>query len=34
MVGGPNTAVSILLGLTVLPFAGRGSPLYTEFVLR
>ena len=33
MVGGPNTAVSILLGLTVLPFAGRGSPLYTEFVL-
>ena len=33
MVGGPNTAVAILLGLTVLPFAGRGSPLYTEFVL-
>ncbi len=33
MVGGPNTAISILLGLTVLPFAGRGSPLYTEFVL-
>ena len=33
MVGGPNTAVSILLGLTVLPFAGRGSPLYMEFVL-
>ena len=33
MVGGPNTAVSILLGMTVLPFAGRGSPLYTEFVL-
>ena len=33
MVGGPNTAVSILLGVTVLPFAGRGSPLYTEFVL-
>ena len=33
MVGGPNTAVSIFLGLTVLPFAGRGSPLYTEFVL-
>jgi SulP family sulfate permease len=33
MVGGPNTAVSILLGLTVLSFAGRGSPLYTEFVL-
>lgn len=33
MVGGPNTAVSILIGLTVLPFAGRGSPLYTELVL-
>ena len=33
MVGGPNTAVSILLGLTVLPFAGRGSPLFTDFVL-
>ena len=33
MVGGPNTAVSILLGLTVLQFAGRGSPLYTELVL-
>lgn len=33
MVAGPNTAVAILLGLTVLPFAGRGSPLYTEFVL-
>ncbi len=33
MVGGPNTAMAILLGLTVLPFAGRGSPLYTEFIL-
>ena len=33
MVGGPNTAVSILLSLTVLPFAGRGSPLYVEYVL-
>jgi sulfate permease, SulP family len=33
MVGGPNTAVAILLGLTVLPFAGRGSPLFTEFIL-
>lgn len=33
MVGGPNTAVSILLSLTVVPFAGRGSPLYMEFVL-
>jgi len=33
MMGGPNTAVAILLGVTVLPFAGRGSPLYTELVL-
>jgi len=33
IVGGPNTAVSILLALTVMPFAGRGSPLYLEFVL-
>lgn len=33
MVGGPNTAVSILLSLTVMQFAGRGSPIYTEFVL-
>jgi SulP family sulfate permease len=33
LVGGPNTAVSILLGLTVIPFAGRGSPLFIEFVL-
>ena len=33
MVSGPNTAVSILLGLSVLPFTGRGSPLFVEFVL-
>jgi len=33
MLGGPNTAVSILIGMTVLPFAGRGSPLYVEYVL-
>jgi sulfate permease, SulP family len=33
LVGGPNTAVSILLGLTVIPFAGRGSPLYIDYVL-
>jgi SulP family sulfate permease len=33
MIGGPNTAVSILIGLSVLPFAGRGSPLYIDFVL-
>lgn len=33
LVSGPNTAVAILLGLTVLPFAGRGSPLYTELIL-
>lgn len=33
MVGGPNTAMSILIGLAVMPHAGRGSPLYTEYVL-
>ena len=33
MVGGPNTAVSILLGVTAIQFAGSGSPLYIEFVL-
>lgn len=33
LVGGPNTAVSILIGLTVIPYAGRGSPLFVEFVL-
>ena len=33
MVGGPNTGVSILIGLSVLPFAGRGSPLYVDYVL-
>jgi SulP family sulfate permease len=33
MLGGPNTAMSILLGSAILPFAGRGSPLYIEYVL-
>ena len=33
LVGGPNTAVSIMLGLTAIQFAGSGSPLYIEFVL-
>ena len=33
IVGGPNTAMSILLGLTVMPFAGRGSPLFIDYVL-
>jgi SulP family sulfate permease len=33
MVGGPNTAMSILLALTIMPFAGRGSPLYIDYVL-
>jgi len=33
IVGGPNTAVSIMLSLAVMPFAGRGSPVYMEFVL-
>ncbi len=33
MLGGPNTAVAILIGVAVVPFAGRGSPLYIEYVL-
>ncbi|MBT4838532.1 MAG: SulP family inorganic anion transporter [Methylococcales bacterium] len=33
MVGGPNTAVAILIGIAVLPLAGRGSPLYIDYVL-
>lgn len=33
LVGGPNTALSILLALAIMPYAGRGSPLYTEYVL-
>jgi len=33
MVGGPNAAVSILLGLAVIPYAGAGSPLYINFIL-
>ncbi|NIO41020.1 MAG: hypothetical protein GTO41_13115, partial [Burkholderiales bacterium] len=33
MVTGPNTAVSILLALSIMPFAGRGSPLYIDYVL-
>lgn len=33
MVGGPNTAVSILIGLSVAPLAGPGSPLYIQLVL-
>ncbi len=33
MLGGPNTAVAILLGVAVAPYAGRGSPLYIDYVL-
>ncbi len=33
MLGGPNTAVAILLGAAVAPYAGRGSPLYIDYVL-
>ncbi|MES9992637.1 MAG: SulP family inorganic anion transporter [Candidatus Thiodiazotropha sp.] len=33
MLGGPNTAVAILIGITVAPFAGRGSPLYIDYVI-
>lgn len=33
LVGGPNTALSILIGISILPYAGRGSPLYTDYAL-
>lgn len=33
MLSGPNTAVALLIGSAVAPFAGRGSPLYIEYVL-
>lgn len=33
MLGGPNTAVALLIGVAVAPFAGRGSPLYIDYVL-
>jgi SulP family sulfate permease len=33
MLGGPNTAVAILIGLAVSPYAGLGSPLFVEYVL-
>lgn len=33
MLGGPNTAVAILIGLSVAPFSGRGSPLYIDYVI-
>ncbi len=32
MMSGPNTAVAILIGIAVLPLAGRGSPVYIDFV--
>lgn len=33
LVGGPNTALSLLLALAITPYAGRGSPLFVEYVL-
>ena len=32
MMSGPNTALAILIGTAVLPLAGRGSPVYVDFV--
>lgn len=32
MMSGPNTAVAILIGTAVLPLAGRGSPVYIDYV--
>lgn len=33
MLGGPNTAVAILIGMTVSPYAGMGSPLFIEYAI-
>jgi SulP family sulfate permease len=33
MLGGPNTAVAILIGVAVAPYAGYASPLYIGYVL-
>jgi SulP family sulfate permease len=33
MQGGPNTAIAILIGMAVVPYAGPGSPLFIEYVL-
>ncbi|MGM0631621.1 MAG: SulP family inorganic anion transporter [Pseudomonadota bacterium] len=32
MMSGPNTAVAILIGTAVMPLAGRGSPVYIDYV--
>jgi SulP family sulfate permease len=32
MMSGPNIAAAILIGTAVLPLAGRGSPVYIDFV--
>lgn len=31
LIGGPNTAVAILIGYAILPFAGRGSDLFFSY---
>jgi SulP family sulfate permease len=33
MLGGPNTAVALLISTAVAPYAVRGSPLYLDYVL-
>lgn len=33
MISGPNTAVAILIGIAVLPLAGRGSPMFIDYVM-
>lgn len=32
IISGPNTAVAILVGLTLVPFAGKGTPLYAQYL--
>ena len=33
VMSGPNTATAILIGTSVIQFAGRGSPLYIDYVM-
>lgn len=33
MISGPNTAVALMIGSAVQPLAGRGSPIYIEYVI-
>lgn len=32
IISGPNTAMVILIGATLVPFAGKGTPLYAQYL--